>query len=44
MAVAFVLVVGVMEVLAVKLGSVELPLPTGPQQPVVADSPDQGRN
>ncbi|MFG2085737.1 MULTISPECIES: hypothetical protein [unclassified Spirillospora] len=42
MAVAFVLVVGVMEVLAVKLGSMEVPFPAGPQQqPAVADSQGQ---
>ncbi|WP_165950471.1 hypothetical protein [Actinomadura sp. GC306] len=40
-AVAFVLVVGVMEVLALKLGSLELPLPTGPERPTVADRPAQ---
>ncbi|MFS2295565.1 MAG: hypothetical protein FWJ90_23200 [Actinomadura sp.] len=38
LAVAFVLVVGVMEALALKLGSMELPLPTGPEPPVVADT------
>ncbi|WP_165970643.1 hypothetical protein [Actinomadura sp. 6K520] len=37
MVVAFVLVVGVMEVLALKLGSMELPIPTGPEEPTVAD-------
>ena len=39
--VAFVLVVGVMEVLALKLGSMELPLPTGPERPAVADTNSQ---
>lgn len=37
MAVAFVLLVGVMEVLALKLGSMEIPIPTGPERPTVAD-------
>lgn len=42
MAVAFVLVVGVMEVLALKLGSMEVPFPSGSQQqPAVADKQGQ---
>lgn len=42
MAVAFVLVVGVMEVLAVKLGSMEVPFPSDSQrQPAVAERQGQ---
>ena len=41
MAVAFVFLVGVMEVLALKLGSMEIPLPTGDQQPTVAERQSQ---
>ncbi|MGP4026652.1 hypothetical protein [Actinomadura sp. 3N407] len=41
MAVVFVLVVGVMEVLAVKLGSMEVPFPSSSPQPAVADRQGQ---
>ncbi|NDU72305.1 hypothetical protein GWI34_06660 [Actinomadura sp. DSM 109109] len=37
-AVAFVLVIGVMEVLALKLGSLEFSLPSNSGHPAVADS------
>ncbi|XRQ11440.1 hypothetical protein ACN3XK_11315 [Actinomadura welshii] len=40
-AVGFVLVVGLLEVMAVKLGSMDIPLPTGEQQPTVAESRSQ---
>lgn len=40
MAVAFVLVVGLMEVLAVKLGSMDIPLP-GSDRPTVAEKQGQ---
>ncbi|WP_165959201.1 hypothetical protein [Actinomadura sp. KC345] len=36
-AVGFVLVVGLMEVLALKLGSMEVPFPAGNDQPAVAE-------
>ncbi|NKZ06968.1 hypothetical protein [Actinomadura latina] len=37
LAVAFVLVVGVMEVAALKVGSFDFPVPSGSQQPAIAD-------
>ncbi|RKS76582.1 hypothetical protein BZB76_1938 [Actinomadura pelletieri DSM 43383] len=39
LAVAFVLVIGVMEVLALKIGSMDLPLPSEPGHPAVAERP-----
>jgi hypothetical protein len=41
-AVALILVVGVMEVLALRLGSLEFPVPAGPRHPAVADEPGGG--
>ncbi|WP_281292133.1 hypothetical protein [Actinomadura decatromicini] len=39
MAVAFVLIVGVMEILALKLGSMDFPVPSGGGHPAIADNP-----
>ncbi|MFA1548463.1 hypothetical protein [Actinomadura chokoriensis] len=39
LAVAFVLLVGVMEVLALKVGSLDFPVPTASQHPAVAEDP-----
>ncbi|MFI0479545.1 hypothetical protein [Actinomadura sp. 9N215] len=39
LAVAFVLVIGVMEVLALKLGSFDFPVPSDQGHPAVADNP-----
>ena len=36
-AVGFVLIVGLMEILALKLGSMEVPFPSGEPQPAVAE-------
>ena len=40
LAVAFVLVVGVLEVLALKVGSFDFPVPARSAPPAVADQPD----
>jgi hypothetical protein len=43
LAVAFVVVVGVMEVLALKLGSMDFPTPSGADSPpAIADRPGPG--
>ncbi|GGT58702.1 hypothetical protein [Actinomadura citrea] len=39
MAVALILAVGVMEVLALRLGSLEFPVPSKSRHPAVADQP-----
>ncbi len=39
LAVAFVLLVGAMEMAALKLGSLDFPVPSGAQHPAVADDP-----
>ncbi|QKW38872.1 hypothetical protein HUT06_36620 [Actinomadura sp. NAK00032] len=39
LAVAFVLVVGAMEMAALKIGSFDFPVPSGAQHPAVADNP-----
>lgn len=38
LAVAFVLIVGVMEILALKLGSMDFLVPSGTEHPAVADN------
>ncbi|WP_157406305.1 hypothetical protein [Actinomadura chibensis] len=39
MVVAFVVIVGVMEILAVKLGSLDFLVPSGAEHPAIADNP-----
>ncbi|MDL4775909.1 MULTISPECIES: hypothetical protein [Thermomonosporaceae] len=40
--VAFVLVVGAMEIFALQIGSMDFPLPDQPQKPVVAENQGVG--
>lgn len=41
LAVAFVLVVGLMEVMALRIGSFEFPAPSNSQHPAIADNPGE---
>ncbi|WP_157419210.1 hypothetical protein [Actinomadura formosensis] len=41
LAVAFILVVGVLEVAVLRIGSLEFPVPPGSQHPAVADNPGE---
>jgi hypothetical protein len=42
LAVAFVLLVGVLEIAALKIGSFDFPVPSGAEHPAVADNPGGG--
>ena len=41
LAVTFVLVIGVMEVLALRIGSFDFPVPSSSQHPAIADHPGE---